>query len=121
MQANVAFYFGLTKPSSISQERSLYTCLEPRFLQLLPRGHLQTARSGDQTGPPWWFRWQRICLQCRRTRFDPWFGKISWRREWLPTPVFMPREFKGQRNLVGYSPWDFRKSNMTEPLTTNTL
>ena len=28
--------------------------------------------------------------QCRRPRFDPWVGKIPWRREWLPTPVFLP-------------------------------
>ena len=26
-------------------------------------------------------------------------------KEWLPTPVFLPGEFHGQRNLVGYSPW----------------
>ena len=40
----------------------------------------------------------------RETRFDPWVGKIPWRREWLPTPVFLPREFHGQRSLAGYSP-----------------
>ena len=34
--------------------------------------------------------------------------KIPWRREWLPTPVFLPGEFHGQRNLVGYSPWGLR-------------
>ena len=28
--------------------------------------------------------------------FDPWVGKIPWRREWLPTPVFLPEEFHGQ-------------------------
>ena len=27
--------------------------------------------------------------------------KIPWRREWLPTPVFLPREFHRQRSLVG--------------------
>ena len=32
-------------------------------------------------------------------------GKIPWRTEWLPTPVFLPGEFQAQRNLVGYSPW----------------
>ena len=32
--------------------------------------------------------------------FDPWVGKIPWRREWLPIPVFLPREFHGQRSLV---------------------
>ena len=30
-----------------------------------------------------------------RPRFDPWVGKIPWRRERLPTPVFWPREFHG--------------------------
>ena len=27
-----------------------------------------------------------------------------WRRKWQPTPVLLPGEFHGQRNLVGYSP-----------------
>ena len=44
----------------------------------------------------------RICLQCRRPGFDPWVRKIPWRREWLPTPVFLPEEFHGQRSLEGY-------------------
>ena len=35
---------------------------------------------------------------------DPWVRKISWRREWPPTPVFLPGEFHGERSLVGYSP-----------------
>ena len=30
----------------------------------------------------------RICLQCRRIRFDSWVGKIPWRRDRLPTTVF---------------------------------
>ena len=30
----------------------------------------------------WWFRVKRICLRCRRCMFDPWVGKIPWRREW---------------------------------------
>ena len=37
----------------------------------------------------------RICLQCRRPGFDPWVGKIPWRRERPPTLVFWPREFQG--------------------------
>ena len=37
--------------------------------------------------------------------FNPWIRKIPWRREWLPTPVFLPGEFHGQRSLAGYSPW----------------
>ena len=40
----------------------------------------------------------------RRCGFDPWAGKIPWRRKRLPTPVFWPGEFHGQRSLVGYRP-----------------
>ena len=46
-------------------------------------------------GPPWWLRWWRIHLQCRKLGFNPWVGKILWRRAWQPTPVF----------LSGESPW----------------
>ena len=53
---------------------------------------------------------QRICLQCRRPGFDPWIGKIPWRKEWQPTPVFSPGEFNGQRSLVGYSLWGHKES-----------
>ena len=38
-----------------------------------------------------------------RHQFDPWVRKIPWRREWQPTPVFLPGESLGQRRL-GYSP-----------------
>ena len=36
------------------------------------------------------------------SEFDPWVGKIPWRRARQPTPVFLPRESHGQRSLVGY-------------------
>ena len=39
------------------------------------------------------FRWSRICLQCRTPGFDP-VWKMPWRREWLPTPVFLPENPK---------------------------
>ena len=57
-----------------------------------------------------------VCLQCRRPGFAPWVGKIPWRREWQPTPVFLPREFHGQRRLAGYSPWGPKESDTTERL-----
>ena len=69
-------------------------------------------------GLPWWLRWLRICLQCRRPRLlAPWVRKIPWRRKWQPTPVFSPREFHGQRSLASYSPLHCKESDMTEPLT----
>ena len=55
-----------------------------------------------------------VCLQSRRPGFDPWVQKIPWRREWQHTPVFLPREFYGQRSLVGYSAWDHKESYTTE-------
>ena len=59
---------------------------------------------------------QRICPQCRRSEFDPSVGKIPWRRECLPIPVFLPGEFHGQRSLAGYSPWDWKELDTTEQL-----
>ena len=50
----------------------------------------------------------------RETRFNPWVGKIPWRRKWQPTPVFLPGEFHGQMSLVGYNPWGHKESNTTE-------
>ena len=50
----------------------------------------------------------------QETWFDLWVGKIPWRMEWLPTVVFLPGEFHGQRSLAGYSPWDHEELDMIE-------
>ena len=63
-------------------------------------------------GLPLWPSWQRIHLQCGRPGFDPWVGKIPWRRERLPIPVFWPGEFYGL-----YSPWGRKELDMTEQLS----
>ena len=58
-------------------------------------------------GLPWWLSWlKKICLQCGKPGFDPWVGKIPWRREGLPTPVFWPGEFRGLYNLWGHKELD---------------
>ena len=59
----------------------------------------------------------KISLQCRRPGFDPWVGKIPWRRKWQPTPVSLPGKSHGQRSLVGCSPWGRKELGMTEWLT----
>ena len=51
---------------------------------------------------------KKICLQCGRPGFNPWAGKIPWRRERLSTLVFWPGEFHGL-----YSPWGHEESDMT--------
>ena len=47
--------------------------------------------TGEGTGYPLQYSWASLeaqmvknCLQCGTTGFNPWVGKISWRREWLP-------------------------------------
>ena len=50
----------------------------------------------------------------KRHGFDPWMGKIPWRRAWQPTVVFLPGELHGQRSLVGHSPWGCKESDITE-------
>ena len=59
-----------------------------------------------------------VCLlpQCWKRGFDPWAGKITWRRKWQPTPILLPGKFHGLRSLVGYSPWGCQESDMTDRL-----
>ena len=69
--------------------------LTPNLAESFPGGSLSkesTCNAGD-------------CLQCRRLGFDPWVGKIPWRRKWLPTPAFLPGKSHGQRSLESYSSW----------------
>ena len=54
----------------------------------------------------------------RRLRFDPWVGKIPWRRKWQPTPVFLLGKFHGQRSLAGYSPWGCKELDRLKQLST---
>ena len=43
------------------------------------------------------------CRRHKRYRFRPWVRKISWRRKWQPTAIFLPGESHRQRSLIGYS------------------
>jgi len=55
----------------------------------------------------------------QETGFDLWVWKLSWRRKWQPTPVFLPGKSRGQRSLMGYSPWGCKESDTTEQLNHN--
>ena len=41
--------------------------------------------------------------------FNPWVGKIPWRRKWQPTPVFLLGKSHEQRSLAGYNPWGCKR------------
>ena len=74
-----------------------------------------------QQGLPRWLSVKEFtcqCRRCRRHRLDPWAGKIPWRRKWLPTAVFLPGEFRGERGLVVYSPQGHKESDRTEHVHT---
>ena len=68
----------------------------------------------NSLGLPGRLRWWRVCLQFERLRFDPWVGKILWRRKWQSTPIFLPGKSHGRRSLAGYSSWEHKESDMTE-------
>ena len=67
---------------------------------------------------PWWLSGKEFACQFRRYGFDPWVGKIPWRRRWQPMPVFLPGNSHEQRSLAGYCPWGCK--NQTELSNTTT-
>ena len=73
--------------------------------QAVPDGYPDVANGNESTCQ---------CRRCKRCEFDPWVGKIPWRRAWQPTPVFLPGESHGQRSLAGYSPRGRKESDTTE-------
>ena len=73
-------------------------------------------------GLPGWRSGRESVYWYRRHRVDSWVGKISRRRKWQPTPVFLPGESHGQKSLAGYSPWGRKESDTTErPNTTHRM
>ena len=54
------------------------------------------------------------CRRHKRHEFNPWVGKIPWRRAWQPTSVFLPGESHGQRGLVGYGLWSLKESGVAK-------
>ena len=75
--------------------------------------------SREGIGYPFQYPWASPVAQLLKnppamweTGLDPWVGKIPWRRERLPNPVFWPGEFHGL-----YSPWSRKETDTTEQLT----
>ena len=61
---------------SITNSRTL-----PKFISIesvMPSNHL------------WWLSGKEFACLCRRHGFNPWVGKITWRRKWQLTPEFLP-------------------------------
>ena len=78
--------------------------------------------NGEGIGYPLQYSWASLVAQLvknllaiGRPGFYPWVGKIPWRRERLPTPVFWPGEFHGP------SPWGRKESDTTEWLSSSSI
>ena len=84
--------------------------LQADSLPLAPPG-----KSSIFCGLPRWLSDKESSSQSRRHGFDPRIWKITWRKKWQPTPVFLPLSH-GQRSLTGYSPWGCKELDMTEQL-----
>ena len=92
---------------------TLYACvsflgfpviLGANIILLIGSMYSAVAQTEGTRSISWWLRGKEPACQCRRCGFDPWIGKIPWRKAWQPTPVFLPWKFLGQRSLVGYRP-----------------
>ena len=66
-----------------------------------------------------WLSGKKSACNAGDNRFDPWVGKIPWRKKCQANPVFLPGKSHGQRRLVDYSPWGHKESDMTERLNNN--
>ena len=100
-------------PHSLVGKESTCNAGDPGLIPGLGRS------AGEGIGYPLRYSWASLVAQLVKnlramwkTWFDLWVGKIPWRRERLPTPVFWPGEFHGL-----YSPWDGKEMDMTEQLS----
>ena len=76
------------------------------------------------SGLPRWCCGKESACQCRkhkRLRFDPWVGKIPWRRTWQPTPICLPGESHGQKSLAGSGPLGHKSQTQLKWLSMHTL
>ena len=113
-------------PSPLTWACLIHTCNPTAVISVHPWEMLQrkwalcSQQSPDcltirhmRNGLPWWLRGKEPTWQCKRHGFDPWVGKILWKRKWKPTPIFFPEKSLGQRSLAGYSPYGHKESDMT--------
>ena len=103
----------------LTSHLSIYSGHQPLMDTSPSRASLEFLQNKVGLGLPWWLSGKESACQCRRCRrcvFDPWVGKILWRRKWQPTPVFLPVQSHGQRSYSpqGYSPQGHKDLDTTE-------
>ena len=110
---NTHLRFKDTKSTSLTKQSREWKCLLSPLVKFFWLLYWSSPGSTSDKEP---------ACQCWRHRhkkcgFDPWVGKIPWRRARQPTPVFLPGKSHEQRSLE--SPWGHKELDTTEPLNTN--
>ena len=86
----------------------------PSNLQGVSTVAWELYRGSKMLSDTWWLGGKESICQGRRLGFEPWVGKIPWRRKRQPTPIFLPGKSHGQRSLAGHSPQSCNESDTTE-------
>ena len=97
--------------SSYPQSNSLLT-FSPKHSSLFNILYIFTSQVAQ---------WQRICLlmqETQETQVQSLGWEDPWRKEWQPTPLFLPGISHGQRSLVGYGLWGHKEVDTIERLST---
>ena len=107
---------------AFSKTPGLFICtIRLVFKELIPLFKLYL---GGGRGAPLeqWLSGKEATCQCRSRRhmFNPWAWKISWRRKWQLTPVFLPEKSYGQRSLAVTVHGVNKESDTTEQLIKHT-
>ena len=104
------------KQPSDYRETYKYCCIINIYVVLFKIKHKYSTVT-DCTNLLWWAS-QVATYQFRRHGYNSWGGKIPWRRKWEPN---LPGKSHGQRSLVGYSPWGYKRvgHHLTTKITTH--
>ena len=104
----------ITKFKTIQQEKLMQNLSRVSDVYTCVKGIVAFPDGSVMKNPPVW-------QELHEMGFDPWVGKILWRRSWQPTPVFLPGESHGQRSLAGYNPWGhYSEQDTTQRLNMHT-
>ena len=108
---------------NILQHVPVNTCLNSvprgkRFVHFKELEIILKIGSGERSYQPlllsarlsWWRSGKESTCQYRRLGFNPWVGRVPWKRKWQPTPAFLPGNSHGQRSLVGLQPMGSQES-----------
>ena len=117
-------------PSSVQKQIYLQVFEDIVFPKKLQAWFAKVCDIHPQSNPISYIYYQEIANLCRplvaqtikclsamwRPGFNPWVGKIPWRRKWQPIPVLLPGKFHGRRSLLGYRSRGCKESDTTEKL-----